>query len=397
MATQTVENRTAISNYGFYAWIGFLAVIVVIGLINFIRQTTDGHHLTGLNDAVPWGLYVTGYVFMVGIAAGATMVGLMLHAFGREGYAPLATRALLVGFFSLCAAILFIMVDVGSIPRMLRLPWLWRNETSMFTYTSLTYYGFGALMLGGLYYALRITRWEATENDKNVAKWLAIVMVPFALVVVQAPHGGLFAVARARDFWSNPLLPPHFAIAGLLTGTAVMMCVAAVSSVVSGRDLVTKKTLAHMGALLGLFIAMAAFMDFFDMLVYQYSDDVAGNEAFHRLWSDGWVLSSLHVGGYVVALGIILLNRGTSAGWLGAAAAIAVVASAAYRFNLTAAGQAPSLLPFLEDVHYSPTFVEISISAGIVALITLAYSIATKVLPMEQPAGDQPSKPLAEM
>jgi molybdopterin-containing oxidoreductase family membrane subunit len=382
-----MPSRTAVSNYGFYAWIGFLAVLVVIGLISFIRQTTDGHHLTGLNDAFPWGLYVAGYVFFVGIAAGATIVGLMLHAFGRDDYAPLATRALLVGFFSLCAAVLFIMVDVGSIPRMLRLPWLWRNESSMFTYTSLSYYAFGALMLAGLYYALRITRGEATESDRTVAKWLAIAMVPIALIVVQAPHGGLFAVARARDFWSNPLLPPHFAVAGLLTGTGVLMCVAVVTSVVSGRDLVTRKTLAHMGGLLALFVTIVAFMDFFDMLVYQYSGDVAGKEAFEALWSDGWILSSLHVGGYIVALLILVLSRGKSVGWLGAAAAIAVVASAAYRFNLTAAGQTPPLLPFLEEVTYSPSWVEISIAAGIASLALLAYTVAVRVLPLEEPAG----------
>jgi len=392
MATRTMESRTALSNYGFYAWIGFLAVIVVIGLINFIRQTTDGHHLTGLSDALPWGLYITGFVFFVGASAGATIVGLMVHAFGRDDYAPLATRALLVGLLCLAAAVLFIAVDVGSIPRMLRLPFIWRNETSMFTYTSLTYYVFGALLLAELFYTTKVTRGEATTGDKTVAKWLAIAAVPFALVVVHAPHGGLFAVVESRDFWANPLLPPHFAVVALLTGTALMMGVAVVTSLVDGRDLVSKKTVAHMGLLLALFIAIAAFMDFFDFLLYKYSDQFAGNEAWEALWSDGIVLSTLHVGGYVVALSIILLNRGRSVGWLGAAAAIAVIAAASYRFNLIAAGQSAPLLPFLEDVSYSPTWVEISISAGIVALITLAYSVATRVLPMEEPA-----EPLAEM
>ncbi|HEY5626149.1 MAG TPA: NrfD/PsrC family molybdoenzyme membrane anchor subunit [Dehalococcoidia bacterium] len=397
MATRTMDGRTAISNYGFYAWIGILAVIVVVGFISFIRQTTDGHHLTGLNDAFPWGLYIAGFVFFVGASAGATIVGLMVHAFGRDDYAPLATRALLVGFLSLTAAVLFIAVDVGSIPRMLRMPFLWRNETSMFTYTSLTYYVFGILLLAELYYALKITRGEATESDRSLAKWLAIAAVPFALIVVHAPHGGLFAVVRARDFWSSPLLPPHFAVVALLSGTALMMCVAVLTSLVNGRDLVSKKTLAHMGGLLALFIAIAAFMDFFDLLVYQYSDDYAGNEAFKALWEAGWILSSLHVGGYAVALAIILLNRGRSTELLGVAAGIAVLAAAAYRFNLVAAGQAPELLPFLEDVSYSPSWVEISIAAGIVALITLAYSVATKVLPMEEPAGAHLSEPGAKM
>ncbi len=386
MATRTVDNRTAISNYGFYPWVGLLAVIIVIGFINFIRQTTDGHHLTGLSDAFPWGLYIAGFVFFVGASAGATIVGLMVHAFGRDDYAPLATRALLVGLLSLAAAVLFISVDVGSIPRMLRMPFIWRNETSMFTYTSLTYYVFGALLLAELYYAMRITRGEATENDRTIARYLAIAAVPFALIVVHAPHGGLFAVVRARDFWSSPLLPPHFAVVALLSGTALMMCVAVLTALVNGRELVAKKTLAHMGGLLALFIAIAAFMDFFDLLVYQYSNDYAGNEAFKALWSSGWLLSSLHVGGYAVALVIILVNRGRSVALLGAAAGIAVVAAAAYRFNLIAAGQAPELFPFLEEASYTPSFVEISIAAGIVALIVLGYSIATKVLPMEGPA-----------
>jgi molybdopterin-containing oxidoreductase family membrane subunit len=387
-----MDSRTAISNYGFYAWIGVLSVLVVIGLISFIRQTTDGHHLTGLSDALPWGLYITGFVFFVGTSAGATLVGLMVHGFGREDYAPLATRALLVGFFSLVAAVLFIAVDVGSIPRMMRLPFIWRNESSMFTYTSLTYYIFGALLLAELYYAQKLTRGEATQNDKTIAKYMAIAAVPFALIVLHAPHGGLFAVVTARDFWSSPLLPPHFAVVALLSGTAAIMIVAWVSELVGDRKLVSTKTLSHMGSLLALFIAIAAFMDFFDFLVYEYTDDSAGNEAFDALWSSGWVLSSLHVGGYAVAIVILLLNRGRSATWLGVAAIIGILAAAAYRFNLVAAGQSPKLLPFLEDVSYKPTWVEISITMGIVALVALGYSVATKVLPLEGPAGSEQSR-----
>ncbi len=397
MATRTMDNRTAISNYGFYAWIGFLAVIVIIGFINFIRQTTDGHHLTGLSDAFPWGLYITGFVFFVGASAGATIIGLMIHAFGRDDYAPLATRALLVGLLSLTAAVMFIAVDVGSIPRMVRLPLIWRNETSMFTYTSSSYYVFGAMLAAELYYALKITRGEATDRDKAIVKWLAIIATPFAIIVLHATTGSLFAVAKARDFWSSPLLPPHFAVVALLSGTAIMMCVAWVTSFVNGTKLVSKQTMAHMGAVVALFITIAAFMDFFDFIVYKYSDEYAGNEAFKALWSDGWILSSLHVGGYVVALGIILFNRGRSAGWLAAAAAIALVAAAAYRFNLTAAGQSAPLLPFLEDVSYTPSWVEISVSAGIVALMALVYSVATRVLPMEEPAGAQGPEPLRKL
>ncbi|MFQ5474109.1 MAG: NrfD/PsrC family molybdoenzyme membrane anchor subunit, partial [Dehalococcoidia bacterium] len=342
MATRTsgwngsISGRTAISNYGFYAWIAFLTVFVVLGLIGFYRQSTDGHYLTGLSDAMPWGLYITGFVFFVGASAGATIIGLIVHGFGREDYAPLATRALLIGLLSLIAAVMFIAVDVGSIPRMIRLPGLWRNETSMFVYTSTSYYIFGALLTAELYYAVKITRGEASDSDRAVAKWLAIIAAPFALIALHAITGSLFAVAAARDFWQNPLLPPHFAVIALLSGIAIMMGVAVATSVASGRDLVHRETLRHMGILLALFIAIAAFMDFFDFIVYKYNGEFAGDEAFTALWSDGWILSSLHVGGYAVALVILAfsINRRNPA-LFGAAALIALAAAGAYRFNLT--------------------------------------------------------------
>ena len=392
MATGTMPSRTAISNYGFYAWIAFLAVFVVLGLIGVYRQTTEGHHLTDLSDAMPWGLYITGFVFFVGASAGATIIGLIVHGFGREDYAPLATRALLVGLLSLMAAVMFIAVDVGSIPRMIRLPFIWRNETSMFTYTSTSYYIFGAILAAELYYALKITQGEASDSDRTIAKWLALIAAPFALIALHAITGSLFAVAAARDFWQNPLLPPHFAVIALLSGIAIMLGVAVVTSLATGKDLVRRETLTHMGILLALFIAIAAFMDFFDFIVYKYNGEFAGDEAFDALWSDGVVLSILHVGGYAVALLILALNiNRRNPAWFGAAALVALVAAGAYRFNLTAAGQSPKLLPFLEDVSYWPTWVEISITMGIVALVLLLYSVAVRVLPMEQPAGDERS------
>lgn len=390
MATTTAPNsRPANSSAAFLAWIGVLSLLVLLGFIGFVRQTVDGHHVTGLNDAMPWGIYITGFVFFVGTSAGATIIGLMVHGFGREDYSPLATRALLIGLLSLAGAVTFVMVDVGSIPRMLRLPWLWRNPTSMFMYTSLTYYVFGALLMAELYYAVKLTRGLASPIDKTVAKWLAIAAVPFALMVLHAPHGGLFAVVKARDFWATPLLPPHFAIAALLTGTALMLVIAVLTSVLGGRELVSKNTVFHLGALLAFFITVAAFMDFFDFIVFTYSDEPAGNAAWEYLTTDHLAFSMLHVGGYVVALALLLFNRGRSIPLLTAAAVIAIIAVAAYRFNMTTAGLAPPLLPFLEDPSYTPTWTELSVTVGIVALVALAYSVLCKIIPLEESSNSE--------
>lgn len=384
MATYTAARRPASIGLGFRTWSAALALVLLLGLYSFYLQTVEGHYLSGLTDLMPWGLYITGFVFFVGASAGATLIGLLIHAFGRTDYAPLGTRAILVGLLSLMAAILFITSDVGSIPRMMGLPWLYRNFTSMFTYTSLTYYFFGALLLAELYFTIKVNQGRATPKDREWAKLAAIAAVPFALLVVHAPHGALFAVVKAREFWNNPLLPPHFAVVALVTGTAIMILVATLTAASSGRQLVGPNTVRHMGILLAFFVGAAAFLDFFDFLVFSYSDEPAGNMAWYFLSAPNLPFSVLHVGGYIVALAILLFRRGSVTRWVPIAAAVTVVAVAAYRYNLTVVGVSVPLFPFLPAQTYAPSWTELSVAAGIIALVLLAYSVLTRVLPVEE-------------
>ena len=139
--------------------------------------------------------------------------------------------------------------------------------------------------------------------------------------------------------------------------------------------------------MIGVFIAIAAFLDMFDFIIFSYSDTITGNTAWEFLSGPNLIFSFVHVGGYVVALAIVMSKRGRETPWLTVAAVIAIVAVAAYRYNLTIVGQAPPLMPFLEDPSYAPTWVEGSVAAGIVAFVLLGYSLLTRILPMEEPAG----------
>jgi molybdopterin-containing oxidoreductase family membrane subunit len=395
MPTKTA--RKPLASHGFYVWAGILALLVAQGLFSYSRQLTAGHHVTGLADTRPWGLYIVGFVFFVGASAGSTIIGLMVHAFGREDYEPLATRAILVGFSGLVAAVSFIAVDVGRLERMFLLPWYWHNPTSMFFYTSSSYYLFAAILLGELFFTVRLTRGSRNRWDRRLAKWLAILAVPAALSGLHALSGTLFAVIKGRPFWNNPLLPPHFAVVALASGTALVVLVAIVTSWLKKRELVGRGTLAHMGTLLAFFVVLAGFLDFFDWLVFVYSDKAEGVIAWHVLSGSNAALSIVHVGGYVVALVLLLYVLMRQRAWLvpglAAASAITLVAVAAYRFNLVTVGQAVPLLPVIPRDHYWPSWTEISVATGIVAMVALAYSTLTRLLPMEEEALPRSEEP----
>lgn len=373
-------------------WYFVLLLLVALGAYSILRQELYGHKATNLTNLGPWGLYISGFLFFVGASAGSTLIGLMVHAFKREDYAPLATRAILVGLFSLGMSVAMIMMDVGRIDRAIFIPWLHRNFTSMFFYTSLSYQIFAVLLLAELYYTIKITRGVATDKDKQRGKWVSIAAVPFALVALHAVSGTLFAVIKAREFLNNSLAPPHFIVVALLSGIALMMIVAVVTNWLRRKEnkaeVVSERTLRHMGILLAFFLVTAMLMDFFDFIVFSYGDLPASDAAWELLSGQNLPFSIIHVGGYVITVLILISPRRHDVRWLTGAAAVVLLAVAAYRYNLVAVDMSVPLLPFFKPIHYFPSFTEWTIVLGVASLMTLAYSVATQILPMEERIGD---------
>lgn len=382
----------------FYTFLALLLIIVVWGGYNWVRiMFIDGVGITGSSDLVPWGVYIIGFVFFVGASAGASIIGLMIYGFGREDYKPLGTRAILVGFLSLMTAVLFLMSDVGNPFRAILLPVVLRNPTSALVYTSVTYVGFAALMLGELYYAVKFTRSGGVGSDieEKIAKVLAILALLFALMVVHAPHGALFAFVKAREMWNTPLLPPHFVVVALATGTAIMILVAIITSKINKRELVSMSTLNHMGILLAFFLIVTLFLDFFDYLVMIYVGKPAGIEIWHLLTGRFAPLFIINTAGMFAAMLILVSKRGRTIKGLSIASTLTIIAIVAYRIDLIVVAQISPLFPGIGEIYYIPTVPEMAVVLGIIALALFLYIVLTKVLPMEETV-PEPELALAE-
>jgi molybdopterin-containing oxidoreductase family membrane subunit len=278
------------------------------------------------------------------------------------------------------------MSDVGNPIRAGLLPAVLRNPTSMLVYTSMTYAGFAALMLSELYFAVKITRMggAGSHRDEKMAKVLAIGALLFALMVVHAPHGALFAFLKAREMWNTPLLPPHFVAVALASGLSLMIFISILTAKITKRELVSKETLSHMGGLLAFFLGITLFMDFFDYLVMSYSGKPGGLEIWHFLTGRYLPFFLINTIGMFIAMAILLFKRGRSITGLLIASSVTMIAIMAYRINLIIVAQIPPLFPGTGEIYYIPTVPEMAVVAGIVALIIFLYLVLTRVLPMEE-------------
>ena len=72
----------------YHVWMGILTLFMLSGAYAYFLQLRDGLGVTGMNDHVSWGLYISNFTFLVGLAAAAMMLVLpayILHDvdFGR--------------------------------------------------------------------------------------------------------------------------------------------------------------------------------------------------------------------------------------------------------------------------------------------------------------------------
>jgi len=117
----------------YWSWIIFLVALMGLGFGFYLLQWFQGLMVTGMGRDVSWGFYIGQLTYFVGIAAGGVMVVLpyYLHDYKAFGRITILGEFLAVGAIIMCG--LFVIVDLGQLPRMLNLM-LHPNLTSILFY-----------------------------------------------------------------------------------------------------------------------------------------------------------------------------------------------------------------------------------------------------------------------
>ena len=94
-----------------------------LGIYAYSFQARYGLSVTGMNDIVSWGFYISNFTFLVGVAAAAVMLILPAYIFHDPDFhrVVIIGEGVAVGALVMCLS--FIMVDLGG-PRIeWRLMW----------------------------------------------------------------------------------------------------------------------------------------------------------------------------------------------------------------------------------------------------------------------------------
>ena len=98
----------------YHLWMAFLTFIMLVGMYCYSIQLKEGLSATGMTDRVSWGLYISNFTFLVGIAAAAVMLVMPTYVLKDIDFkqAVLIGEGIAVAALIMCLA--FVVADMGG-------------------------------------------------------------------------------------------------------------------------------------------------------------------------------------------------------------------------------------------------------------------------------------------
>lgn len=360
----------------------FGIVLLLFGAVTVLRFTKGLGAVTNLSDRFPWGLWIGFDVLCgVGLAAGAFTLTAIVHIFNLKRFEPIVRPTILTGFLGYLLVIVGLLFDLGQPWRIWHALIFWNPHSVMFevAWCVMLYTAVLALEFSPIVFErLRL------ERPRRLLKAVATPLV-IAGVILSTLHqsslGSLYLIVpeKLHPLWYTPLLPYLFFVSAVAGGIAMTILESHLSQRAFGRRL-------EMDLLEPLARGMVVALGVYGLLRLIV---VSRNGALPRLLRPGYEewMFLIEVGlGVVLPVALLLSDRiRSSPGGLVAAALFAVLGFVMNRLNVSVTGMETA-----SGVRYLPSWMEITVSLGLVALGFAAFALAVRYLPIfPGPSGEE--------
>ncbi len=381
-------------NSRYWTWLGILSVFIAVGTICYVRQFLVGQGLTGMGRDIGWGLYISQFTFLVGVAAGGLMLVLPYYIHNYKAFGRLTILGEFLAIPSLIMCMLFIVVDIGQ-------PLRATNMILHPTPNSMMFWDMCVLM--GYLFLNLICGWVIlTAERKEVAppKWIYIFVytsIPFA-VSIHTVTAMLYCGLPGRHFWLTAITAPRFLASAFAAGPAIIVIACLIMKRIAnfdaGKEAINKLlTIITYAALINaFFVCLEFFVAYYSKIPghmhtidYLFFGINHHGEVYNNLVPFMRASVVLCFGSLIVLAWLKLSGRvmNDSSDWIIGSACAALFIALWIDKGLGFVLGGLAITPFDTIVEYYPTMNELGITLGIWAfgifLVTVLYKIAIGV------------------
>lgn len=395
-------------------WIGFLILVILVGLYAFVVQVTKGHQVTGMRDNVVWGVYIINFVFFVGVSYSGAFISGILHFFKTPWKNSVSRIIEIITVLSLIIGPIFILLCIGRLDRLhylflyprIQSPITWDIIAIMtdligcFIYLYLTFIPDFAILRDNE--DLNVSKWR-----KKMYKFLAInyqdtpsqreqlhkitrtmsAMIIAMAIVAYTVLAWIFSLTLLPG-WNSTIFAPYFIIAGLYSGVGVIIITMyLVRKNFKLERYIRKVHFIGAGVILLVMALLFGYFTFSEYFSRWFSHKINDVHLLDTLFSKYfWQFIFANYIGVLVPIFIIFFKKFRTIKSITFAAVIAVLGLWLNRYLITIPTLETPYLPIQDTrpewIHYSATWVEWALSFAGIAAFLLFFTLLIKFVPV---------------
>ena len=360
-----------------------LVALMMLGVYAYFVQVKVGLTVTNMSNIVSWGFYIANFTFLVGVAAAAVMIILPSYIFKDKDLHKVVIVGEVVAIGALVMCLMFVFVDLGA-------PWnawhlmpvigIFNWPSSLLTWDVLVLNGYLVLNLIVPGYIL-YCHYHSRKPINKIYLPLVFISIfwAFGIHLVTA---FLYQGLPARPFWNNPLMGPRFLASAFAAGPAlitILLIILQSTTTFKVEDQVFTKIrrIVVVAAIINLIMLFSeVFKEFYlpthhsQPAIYLYFG-LKGHTALVP-----WIWTAIIMN--LIGTLTLAFNPGKNKPIVLVPACILLFVGIWVEkgIGLIVPGLVPS--PMGEIVDYAPSWVEVSITLGILALGMLVVSLLLK-------------------
>ena len=352
-----------------------LSSLAILGLVLVVIRFINGlGAVSNLSDGRPWGFWISFDLYSgVALAAGGFTMAGAVYIFNLKKYHSVVRPAVLTAFLGYTLVILALLIDIGA-PWYIWHPLIYRNIHSPLFEVAL------AVMTYHIVLALELSPAVFERLNWHVPlRAIRAIQIPLVIagITISVGHQSslgtmlLMATQALHPLWYTPILPILFLSSAVAVGPAVVILESTLSTKVFGNKL-ELNVLSGLGKAIPYILGVYLLLKLVDLIVRGNLGLIFSAYPQNLLW-----LGEIIIG---VVLPIILLSipsirqnrRGVFLGAL-----LVVLGLMLNRFNVSMLA-----LAIRPGYAYFPHWMEVAISAGLVAWALLVIWLAHRFLPI---------------
>lgn len=391
-----------------------LTALVGVGAFAYATQLRDGLAVTGMaptGNKVMWGVYITNFVFFIGISHAGTLISAVLRVTKAGWRTPITRMAELITVVALSVGALMPIIDLGRPDRLLNVIRYGRWQSAiLWDFLSITTYLVGSIVY--LYLPLipdlalvrdrlspalsRTRRWlyrtlavgwrDLPEQRYQLGRALGLMMIVIMPVAVSVHTvvSWIFSMTL-RTGWNTAVFGVYFVAGAIYSGIAALLLLMAVlRRAFHLEEWITRQHFVNLGYLMAALSLLMIYFNVSEVLTEGYKLEGSSPTYLREIFTGAmapyyWLYFT---GGLVVPAVLMLVRPSRTVPGVLVAAGLVTAAMWVERYIIVVASLRVPQMPYPSPADYAPSWVEVGVTAGAFGLFGLVIAVLVKVVPV---------------